>query len=212
MKSKSIIHFGEKTEGYAVPVLNEREIRAAAGIMFLGLFTALALVLFNRDFLAVKYVILIFLTDFVIRVLINPQFSPTLIIGRLIVSRQAPEYVGAPQKRFAWSIGLVLSGTMFFLLVLLNTYSLVTVSICVICLVFLFFETAFGICLGCLVYPLFFKQKPLYCVGGDCASKMKQDIQRTSASQVAVGLTAILFILTIILIFNGYLDRPPHKL
>jgi hypothetical protein len=42
-----------------------------------------------------------FLTDFIIRVFVNPKFSPTLIIGRLIVSNQVPEYVGAPQKKFA---------------------------------------------------------------------------------------------------------------
>jgi len=30
--------FGETVEGYSIPVLNEREIRAAAGILFLGVF------------------------------------------------------------------------------------------------------------------------------------------------------------------------------
>ncbi len=49
----------------------------------------------------IKYVITMFLTDFIIRVFVNPKFSPTLIIGRLIVSNQVPEYVGAPQKKFA---------------------------------------------------------------------------------------------------------------
>ncbi len=29
-----LINFGENVEGYAIPVLNEREIRAAAGILF----------------------------------------------------------------------------------------------------------------------------------------------------------------------------------
>ncbi len=42
--------------------------------------------------------------------------APTLIIGRLIVGRQTPEYVGARQKRFAWIIGLTLSATMFVFL------------------------------------------------------------------------------------------------
>ena len=34
-----IIKFGEDVEGYNIPVLNEREIRAAAGILFLIMFS-----------------------------------------------------------------------------------------------------------------------------------------------------------------------------
>ena len=120
------IQFGEDVEGYAVPVLNEREIRASAGILFLILFISLMLILFKQDFILVKYSIVVFLTDFIIRVFISPRFSPTLIIGRLIVSRQVPEYVGAPQKKFAWTIGLALSGLMFFLMLILNSYSIIT--------------------------------------------------------------------------------------
>ena len=146
-KRNEVIKFGEDVEGYRVPVLNEREIRAAAGIMFLFLLIALMLIQFKHDFLLVKYVIVVFITDFIIRVFVSPRFSPALIIGRLIVSRQVPEYVGAAQKKFAWQIGLALSGLMFFLLVILNSYSVITGFTCLLCLVFLFFESAFGICL-----------------------------------------------------------------
>src|SRR5688572_3721182 len=144
----NVFSFGEKINGYAHPVLNEREIRAAAGILFVVLFLSLMMILFKQDFLWVKYVNMVFLTDFAIRVFVSPGFSPTLIIGRLIVSRQVPEYVGASQKKFAWKIGLTLSGLMFFLLVILNSYSLFTSISCFVCLLFLFFESAFGICLG----------------------------------------------------------------
>ena len=154
-----VVKFGEDVEGYRVPVLNEREVRAAAGLMFLVLLISFMFILFKGNFLMVKYVIVVFLTDFIIRVFVSPRFSPVLIIGRLIVSRQVPEYVGAPQKRFAWLIGVALSGLMFFLMVILNSYSIVTGVSCLLCLVFLFFESAFGICLGCKFYPLFFKEK-----------------------------------------------------
>ena len=40
---------------------------------------------------AIKYVISLFLTDFLIRVLVNPRYSPTLVLGRLIVRNQVPE-------------------------------------------------------------------------------------------------------------------------
>jgi len=97
--------FGETVEGYNIPVLNEREIRASAGILFLFLFISWMLIIFKENFILIKYFNLIFLTDFIIRVFINPKFSPSLIVGRLIVSRQNPEYVGAAQKKFAWTIG-----------------------------------------------------------------------------------------------------------
>src|SRR6267154_5546774 len=152
------IQFGEEVAGYNIRVLNEREIRAAAGILFLATFLSLMLILFRGNFLPIKYVITLFLTDFFIRVFINPRFSPTLIIGRLIVGRQTPEYVGARQKRFAWIIGLVLSAIMFILMVVVNSYSPITGIICLICLLFLFFESAFGICLGCKFYSIFNKR------------------------------------------------------
>src|SRR6187397_620698 len=143
------IQFGENVEGYSIPVLNEREIRAAAGILFLATFISLMLIVFKNNFLPIKYVITLFLADFIIRVFVNPKFSPTLIIGRLIVRNQVPEYVGARQKKFAWIIGVILSATMFIFMVVINSYSPITGVICFVCLMFLFFESALGICLGC---------------------------------------------------------------
>src|SRR5580765_7139149 len=110
---KPVIQFGENVEGYNIRVLNEREVRASAGILFLATFISLMLIMFKNNFLPIKYVITLFLTDFIIRVFLNPKFSPTLIIGRLIVRNQIPESVGAKQKKFAWKIGVALSATMF---------------------------------------------------------------------------------------------------
>ncbi len=87
---KKLIKFGEDVEGYDIPVLNEREIRASAGILFLATFISLMLIVFKNNFLSIKYVITFFLADFIIRVFINPRFSPTLITGRLIVRNQVP--------------------------------------------------------------------------------------------------------------------------
>src|ERR1043165_9989213 len=127
---KKLIQFGEQVEGYDIPVLNEREIRASAGILFLATFLSLMLILFKGNFLPIKYVITIFLTDFLIRVFVNPAFSPSLIIGRLIVRNQVPEYVGASQKKFAWTIGVILSATMFVFLVIVNATSPITGITC----------------------------------------------------------------------------------
>ena len=209
---KKLIQFGENVEGYNVPVLNEREIRASAGILFLATFTSLMLIIFRNNFLPVKYVLTIFLTDFIIRVFINPKFSPTLIIGRLIVGNQVPEYVGAPQKKFAWIIGIVLSATMFALMVVVNSYSPITGIICLICLVFLFFESAFGICLGCKFYPLFHKEKAQHCPGEVCDRKPKQDIQKISKVQLLVVAAFIGYVVLMAVLFNDDLSKAPYDL
>jgi Domain of unknown function (DUF4395) len=209
---KKVKKFGEDVEGYSIPVLNEREIRAAAGILFLATFISLMLILFRDNFLPIKYVITLFLTDFIIRVFINPKFSPTLIIGRLIVRNQNPEYVGAEQKKFAWIIGVALSGTMFILMVVVNSYSPITGIICLVCLVFLFFESAFGICLGCIFYKLFYKEKAQYCPGEVCDAKSKQDIQKTSKAQLFIVLGFIAFTLITAFLFNDNFSKHPYNL
>jgi len=209
---KKIIRFGEDVEGYNIPVLNEREIRAAAGMLFLATFTSLLLILLKGNFVPIKYVITFFLADFLIRVLINPRYSPTLILARLIVRNQTPEYVGAAQKKFAWIIGVVLAGTMFVFFIFVNAYSPITGIICLICLIFLFFESAFGICLGCKFYPLFFKDKVQYCPGEVCDVKQKQDIQKTSVSQLLILLAFIAFIILTVMLMNNKFSEKPHAL
>jgi hypothetical protein len=207
-----MILFGENVEGYTIPVLNEREIRAAAGMMFLATFISLMLILFKGNFVPIKYVLIIFLTDFSIRLFVNPKFAPILIIGRLIVSNQNPEYVGAAQKKFAWYIGLILSATMFVLMVIINSFSYITGIVCLICLILMFFETAFGICLGCKIYKIFNKEKVQYCPGEVCDQKAKQDIQKTSKIQLAVVLILISFILLIAIRFNEKFKEKPFNL
>ena len=211
-KMNNLIQFGENVEEYNIPVLNEREIRASAGILFLATFISLIFVLFKNNFLPITYVITIFLADFIIRVFVNPKFSPTLIIGRLIVHNQVPEYVGAQQKKFAWIIGIVLSATMFIFMVVVNSYSPVTGIICLICLVFLFFESAFGICLGCKFYPLFFKEKALHCPGEVCDVKSKQDIQKTSGVQLLIVFAFVAFVFLATWLFNDQFSKKPHDL
>ena len=209
---KKIIKFGEDVEGFNIPVLNEREIRAGAGILFLIMIISIMTVILKGDFLLLKYAIVIFLADILIRVFINPRFAPILIIGRLIVRNQVPEYVGAQQKKFAWIIGVVLAVIMFILIVVVNSYSPITGLICFICLIFLFFESAFGICLGCKFYSKIYKEKAQYCPGEVCDVKAKQDIQKTSKAQIFIVLGFIIFIVLTVFLFNDNLIETPHAL
>jgi hypothetical protein len=207
-----ILKFGEDVTGYDIPVLNEREIRAAAGLLFVIMFFSILLAILKGNFLMLKYAITAFLTDMFIRVFINPEFSPFLIAGRLIVRNQVPEYVGAAQKKFAWIIGLVLSATIFTLVVVVNSYSPISGIICMICLVFLFFETAFGICLGCKFYKIFYKEKARYCPGEVCAVKSKHDIQKTSGIKIFIVFAFITYIFLTVVAFNDEFKKRPTYL
>ncbi len=206
------IKFGEAVDGYPVPVLNEREIRAAAGMLFLATFLSLLFILFRGNFIPIKFVIPCFLADFLIRVFVNPRFSPTLIAGRLIVGSQNPEYVAAKPKRLAWLIGIALATLMFILMVVMNTFSPVTGITCLVCLVFLFFESAFGICLGCKLYRLVYREAPTLCPGEVCEARSRREIQRTSAGQWLVLAAFAGLIVLAAMTLTGTLSTKPHPL
>lgn len=207
-----VIRFGEDVDGCEIPVLNEREIRAAAGILFVWAFLSVLMAIMKGSFVLLKYFILAFLVDFIIRVFINPKFSPTLIIGRLIVRRQTPEYVGAAQKKFAWIIGLILVLIMLVLVVFVNSYSPITGIICLICLIFLLFESAFGICLGCLFYGWFYGKKAQYCPGEVCEIKDRHAIQKTSWTQILIVLGFVAFIALSVSLFQEKFSEKPQDL
>ena len=211
-KANKIIKFGEDVDGYNIPVLNEREVRAAAGLLFLLMFISILIVIMKGDFLMLKYAIVIFLTDFLVRVFINPRYAPTLILGRMIVYNQTPEYVGAQQKKFAWVIGLGLGVIMLVLQIIVNSFSPITGLICLICLIFLFFESAFGICLGCKFYSWFYKEKAQYCPGEVCDVKSRQPIQKTSITQLMIVLGFIAWIVVVVFLFNEPFSVKPYDL
>ncbi|WP_374363143.1 DUF4395 domain-containing protein [Cloacibacterium sp.] len=204
--------FGQIVNGYEIAVLNNREIRATAGIMFLMAFISLVLILSNGNFVPVKYVLSIFVVEFSTRLFINPKYAPLLIIGRMIVSNQNPEYVGSEQKKFAWFIGFTISLVMFFLLVVINTFSPITGVACLICLILMFSESAFGICFGCKIYRFIKKDKAQYCPGEVCDIKRKYEIQKISVKQLLVVFGLILFVALLFILFQKTFSLNPHNL
>lgn len=197
----TLFQFGEDHPDYPIRVLNEREARGGAGIMFLFALVAFMNAWFKGDFTPTKLTIVAFFTDFFIRVVVNPRYSPTLIMARWIVNNQTAEYVGAPQKRFAWSIGLALATLMMYLVVLNDVRGPVNMITCLICLMLLFCETAFGICIGCKLFNLFNKEKAQLCPGNVCEIKDREPIQIVTWTQslLAVGYVVLLFALAPIL-------------
>ena len=194
----SLFQFGEDHPDYPVRVLNEREARGAAGIMFLFALIAFMNAWFKGDFTPTKLTIVAFFIDFLIRVLVNPRYAPTLIMARWMVNNQTAEYVGAPQKRFAWALGLGLATLMMYLVVLHDVRGPINMITCMVCLTLLFFETSFGICIGCKLYNLFNKEKAQLCPGNVCEIKDREPIQRLAWPQAvtAAAYVAALFALS----------------
>lgn len=183
---RKVLGFGECLPEYEVPVLNEREVRAGAGILF-----AFALVSFMHswllgDFAWTRVFVIAFLMDFSIRVLVHPRYAPSLIIGRLAVRRQRPEWVGAPQKRFAWIVGWLLAAAMVWLIVLHDVIGPLNLLICATCLTLLFFESALGICLACRLYDAVFAKRARYCPGDACALDAPHPSQRVGLAGALV--------------------------
>lgn len=188
--SKALTTFGEPVAGYDCLVLNEREARAGAGILFLFAILSFLYAATYMDFRFTKVFITFFMLDFFIRVFINPEYAPSLIAGRIFISHQTPEYVSAAPKRFAWSIGLVLSVVMFILVVVLEMMTKIKIIICLLCLTLLYFEAVFGICLGCILYRLLTRKATKYCPGSVCTVSEKDNIQRISFLQLSIVLSA----------------------
>lgn len=189
-----LLTFGEQINGYEVPVLNEREVRASAGILFF-----LALIAFMNawlvgDFRFTRVFVVAFLIDFSIRVFINPKYAPSLVLGRLMVRRQQPEYVGAPQKRFAWAIGWTLALAMLFLVVINRVIGPVNLIICATCLLLMFFESAFGICLGCKIYNLFSRRQAELCPGGVCETRTALPVSHAQIAVTVLFFVGMVFI------------------
>lgn len=159
---------GQWVPGYEVPVINERAVRAAAGLLFLAGSISMAVAVASGSAQAMQPFGLIFMLDMLIRVLAGDRWSPTLALGRLSVMRQRPEWVGAEQKAFAWWLGFGLAAISCATMGLFAAPLWVTLALCSVCLTFLFLETAFGICVGCALQARFGKTAPRYCAGGSC--------------------------------------------
>ena len=112
--AKAIFQFGEQLPGFNVPVLNERAVRAAAGILFFFAMVTFMNAMLLGNFQPTRVFVVAFLIDFTLRIFVNPKFSPSLILGQWIVRKQEPEYGGAPQKRIAWAIGFTLALLMLY--------------------------------------------------------------------------------------------------
>jgi hypothetical protein len=194
---KQLFTFGEEVDEYPVRVINEREARAAAGLMFLLGFYSFLKGYLTADYSMERLMIIAFVIELGIRVLINPKYAPFMVVARLIVRNQKVEYVGAPQKRVAWSLGLALGVFMYWLVFKEANMGWMNFAGCVTCVVLLYFEAAFGICLGCSLYNVFSRGKAQLCPGGVCEIRKVEKIQKFNPLQWIVVAAFVGFMLAI---------------
>jgi hypothetical protein len=205
--TNSIIQFGQKLPEYQIPVLNERAVRASAGILFFLALISFMNAWLTGNFQPTRVFVVSFLIEFTIRIFINPRFAPIMILGEWAVRKQQPEWTGAPQKRFAWAIGFVLAATMLYLVVLNNVIGPINLIVCSMCLILLFFETAFGICIGCKIYNWFNKEKAQLCPGGVCEIPTNQLPSATLSQVILVTAFAIAIAGTIQWVYSTAPER-----
>ena len=134
-------------------VVNEDEARVAAGLtMALG---AVAFVYANFDklFWPIKTVSAFFFVDFLLRVTVGLEHSPTGVVAGWLTRRRTPQWVSAKPKRFAWTLGVVMAGAMT---AITNDgiHGTLPRTICLICLTLMWLEAVLGLCLGCELYSL----------------------------------------------------------
>ena len=173
--------FGQRFEDLTIygrpapfPVVNERAVRATAGIiMVLGL-AALALAFFNQNFWPIRILTVVVAADFALRQLTGlTPLSPFGILGTLLVMNQRPEWVGTTQKRFAWALGFMMAA---YLAVLSNLgiHGLPVLGVGLALMSLLWLESVVGLCVGCRIYGLLIKMNLAHpedapaCAGGIC--------------------------------------------
>ena len=152
--------YGEVIEGLTVDgrairagVFDENAVRAAAGLtMVLGA-VAFVYAFFEQTYLPIQLVTTFFFFEFLIRVVFGFQYSPVGIAASRMTRGQTPHRVSAVPKRFAWTLGLVMSGAMM-IITNVGITGLLPMTICLICLMLMWLEAVLGLCLGCEIHRL----------------------------------------------------------
>ena len=161
---------GTWVSGFEVPVIDERSVRAAAGLLLTLGALAVGVALATGNPQAMRPFGMLFLLDMVARVALGDRWSPTLAFGRLVTRRRPPRWVGAPQKVFAWSLGIGIAALSCASMGVLGAPFAVTLALCSVCLVLLFLEAAFGICVGCALQRALTRTRPQHCPSGRCTA------------------------------------------
>lgn len=155
-------------------VVNEHQVRAAAGLTMVIGAVAFAYAYFDHAYLLLQIASALFFVEFLTRVTIGIRYSPVGLVAHLMTRRYIPDWVSAKPKNFAWSLGL---GLALAMTVITNSgiRGWLPRSICLLCLTMMWLESALGLCLGCQLHGLLVRRgvttkDPAYeiCAHGAC--------------------------------------------
>jgi hypothetical protein len=134
-------------------VVNENEVRAAAGLTMVAGAVAFSYAYFDKQYAPLQITATLFFAEFLIRVTAGLRYSPFGVLARATTTRRRPDWVSARPKRFAWSLGLSMALAMT---VITNSgiRGYLPRSMCLICLTLMWMESALGLCLGCKIHGL----------------------------------------------------------
>lgn len=134
-------------------MFDENQVRAAAGLtMALGT-VGFVYAYFAKVYVPIQVVTTVFFIEFLIRVTAGLKYSPIGMLARWMTQRQPPQWASAKPKRFAWTLGLVMSLAM---MIITNSgiRGALPLTICLICLALMWLEAVLGLCLGCEIHRL----------------------------------------------------------
>ena len=98
--------FAADTSRPRAAVVNENEVRAAAGLTMAIGAVAFAYAYFAKQYIPLQVTASLFFAEFLIRVTAGLRYSPVGVLARAMTLGRAPEWVSAKPKRFAWTLGL----------------------------------------------------------------------------------------------------------
>jgi Domain of unknown function (DUF4395) len=167
--------FAADGTGRGAAVVNENEVRAAAGITMVIGAVAFAYAYFAKQYVPLQVAASLFFAEFLIRITLGLRYSPVGAVARPMTSGRAPEWVSTKPKRFAWTLGLVMALAMT---IITNSgiRGWLPRTICLICLTLMWMESALGLCLGCKIYGVLVRRDWIgidpdieVCADGSCA-------------------------------------------
>lgn len=175
MYGKFIEGMSQKNDKYGF--VNENQVRIEAGFgLLIAIYSSISIIFF-AEFTIPTILILLMWIDFISKIFISPQASLFAPIAKHM-TKETQCFVGAVQKRFAWSVGLFLSTFVLFCVLILsgklNSIGILTevytmaqelpiyppmaipmnpaIIACILCVIFMTAESIFGYCVGCKMY------------------------------------------------------------
>ncbi len=132
-------------------VCDDNQVRAAAGLTMAAGAVAFAYAYFDKLYVPLQVVAACLFVEFALRLTVGIRFSPAGVIAGVLTRAYPPEWVSAKPKRFAWTLGLVLSGAMT---AITNSgiRGALPRTICLLCLTLMWLESVLGLCVGCEIH------------------------------------------------------------